>query len=61
MIIMLIYAIVIMLATFISDAQDNVVEELPSAEQRGLLHLRLEVDWEPEIPHHYHVIVVIIT
>ena len=47
-----------MLATFVSNAQDNVVEELPSAEQRSLLHLRLEVDWEPEILHHYHVIVL---
>ena len=33
---------------FVSDAQDNVVKELPSTEQRGLLHLWFEVDREPE-------------
>ena len=48
-----------MLATFVSNAQDNVVEELPSAEQRGLLHLRLEVDWEPAIIHNHHRLIII--
>ena len=33
---------------FVSDAQDNVVKELPSTEQRCLLHFGFEVDREPE-------------
>ena len=33
---------------FVSDAQDNVVKELPSTEQRRLLHFWFEVDREPE-------------
>ena len=36
------------LTTFISNTQDNVIKELSSTEQRSLLHLGLEVDWEPE-------------
>ena len=38
----------IFVATFVGNSQDNMVEELPSAEQRRLLHLGLEVDWESE-------------
>ena len=34
--------------TFVSDAEDNVVKELPSTEQRCLLHFGFEVDREPE-------------
>ena len=44
--------------TFIGNAQDNVVKELSSTEQRSFFHLRLEVDWEPEncrmLSIHYH-------
>ena len=33
---------------FVSDAEDNVVKELSSTEQRCLLHFGFEVDREPE-------------